>query len=49
MGEKKRPFSKIFLDFRFWTFLKMSKFDFGPDFFFEILKIRKQEKKIKYI
>jgi hypothetical protein len=38
MGEKQRPFSKIFSVFRFWTFLKMSIFDFGPDFFLDKFK-----------
>jgi hypothetical protein len=35
---KRGSFSKLFLDFQFWTFLKMSIFDFGADFLFEICK-----------
>jgi hypothetical protein len=35
-GEKKGSFSKIFLVFQFWTFLKMSIFNSGPDFFLRI-------------
>jgi hypothetical protein len=37
-GEKKGSFSKIFLVFQFWTFLKMSIFNSGPDFFFDLFK-----------
>jgi hypothetical protein len=31
-------FSKLFLIFQFWTFLKMSIFNSGPDFFSKIFK-----------
>jgi hypothetical protein len=50
MGEKKGSKWKIFSVFRFWTFLKMSIFDFGLDFFLESSKQKKgKERKIKYL